>query len=404
MVEYSTAQTVRELREQQDAIARAGLLGLRETSRERVFQEIVVLTRDALHGHFSKIALSQADGGLLLCAGVGWPEGVVGHLETPSGRESQEHYTMRIRAPVVVDDLPNERRFKPNPALLELGIVSGVSTIIQGAHLTYGVLQVDSRSPRAFSEDQVGFLQSAANILGGFLDRETREQERETFFSAVAHEVRGPLTAVLGFSQRLVRRLAVGSVIDARTLEEIHAVEQGGRSMQRTINMLSDLLEVTTPRARTRAEITLATLLGTVVDEMNEEFPEITFEQDLPSADIEVRGDDRAARIALRNLLENAAKYSIREPVVRIQVVQEDGEVEVRINDNCGGLEGDELTRMFEAYYRGESPRSPQGLGLGLYLTERICSRFGWSIQVHNHRGEGCEFRLIMPREHQPAT
>ncbi len=394
-LEPETPRTVRELREQQEAIAQAGLLALREPSRDVVLNEVLRIARDTLGGDFAKMVLLQPDGSLLLSAGVGWPEGVVGNLETPPGLMSQARATLETGEPIVVDHLPTEQRFEPNPALVAIGVVSGVSAVIEGTNRRYGVLQIDSTSPRAFSPDQIAFVQSAANVLGGFLDRETREQDRELFFNAVGHEVRGPLTTVLGFAQRLRRRLGVGAVVDERDAEALSAVEDGAQRMQRTINMLSDLLEVTARRPAVRQLVPVSQVLRSLVEEAQASHPEVRVEHENltegPPA------DERAARIALGNLLENAAKYSNLEPVVRVRMEISEQEAEVRVLDACGGLEMDELNRMFEAYYRGESPRSSTGLGLGLYLTERICSRYGWRISVENHPGEGCEFVVTIP-------
>jgi len=116
------------------------------------------------------------EGTLTMKAGTGWAEGTIGGKCVNDGSDSQAGYTLTLEKPVVVQDVAAETRFAP-PELLEThDVVSGVSVAIASSPEPYGVLGAHSASKRAFSEDDVYFLQSVANVLAGAVDRSRTEQ------------------------------------------------------------------------------------------------------------------------------------------------------------------------------------------------------------------------------------
>ncbi|MDQ3965565.1 MAG: PAS domain S-box protein, partial [Actinomycetota bacterium] len=116
---------------------------------------------------------------LLLRAGVGWPEGLIGNTTEESGLDSQAGYTLLSEEPVIVEDLSTETRFRPSPLLLEHGVVSSMSVVIAGRGGPFGVLGVHTRSRRTFTEDEVNFLQAVANVLAMRIEREEADKELE---------------------------------------------------------------------------------------------------------------------------------------------------------------------------------------------------------------------------------
>lgn len=109
-----------------------------------------------------------------------------------------------------------------------------------------------------------------------------------------------------------------------------------------------------------------------------------------------VNADEDGARMVIRNVIENAGKYSRTTVNVAVRIAPAGG-AEIQVSDSCGGLTDDELERMFLPQYRGTPSRSRQGLGMGLYLTARICDSIGWTIAIENHVGDGCTFSVGIP-------
>lgn len=147
---------------------------------------------EVLDMELCKVLELQPDGEtLLLKAGVGWHEGLVGQATITADVSLQAGYTLQFQAPVIVRDLRTETRFRSPDMLADHDVRSGMSVTIPipnaPTHRAYGVLSVHSRQLRAFATYDVDFLQSVANLLATtILRRRTeaalREQERRYHF------------------------------------------------------------------------------------------------------------------------------------------------------------------------------------------------------------------------------
>jgi signal transduction histidine kinase len=121
---------------------------------------------------------------MLLRAGVGWREGLVGRATEPAASNSEVGYAVRYEAPVVVEDVHAETRFEPSELIRDHGIVSGMTVVIYGQEEEeeeepFGVLCAHSASRRTFSEDDVNFLQAVANVLAWAVERNETERRLE---------------------------------------------------------------------------------------------------------------------------------------------------------------------------------------------------------------------------------
>ena len=110
---------------------------------------------------------------LLVRAGVGWDPGIVGHLRLEMHERSSETYSIRVGKPIITRDIRQERRFEVPPFLKDAGVVAlaNVPIFLPGGR-PYGLLQVDSREPRDFGDEDTEFLLGTyATILGPVIDR-----------------------------------------------------------------------------------------------------------------------------------------------------------------------------------------------------------------------------------------
>jgi two-component system CheB/CheR fusion protein len=153
---------------QQAGVARLGLRALSGTNLDALCDEAVALVYDSLDvEHVALFELARRRDELRLRAGIGWPPGVVGTATVPVGPSSQAGYTLRVGEPVAVTELGEETRFTPSRLLLEQGIRSGITCVIQGGgRRPFGVLGAHTREPRVFDQEDVDFLQAIANALG----------------------------------------------------------------------------------------------------------------------------------------------------------------------------------------------------------------------------------------------
>ena len=171
-------EEIRSRARQQSAVAQLGQRALAEGDLRALMDEAVDLVAKALDVEYCKV-LELLPGGeeLLLKAGVGWEEGMVGRATVDTGLDSQAGYTLNSDEPVVVEDLGSETRFSGPPLLRGHGVVSGMSVVIEGQEQPYGVLGTHTTKRRAFTREDVNFLQAVSNVLAEAIERKRAGEE-----------------------------------------------------------------------------------------------------------------------------------------------------------------------------------------------------------------------------------
>lgn len=188
--------------EQQRAVSVLGLKGMSGVSLGSLMREAVDKLKELLQVDFVKVLeLMPGRGEMILRAGAGWNEDVIEGVSTvDTGSNSQAGYTLDCGEPVVVKDLRAETRFNGPPLLRQHDVVSGMSCVIWGrGEEPYGVIGVHSRQRRDFTNDEINFLQSVANILAAAVQRKEDEErvkksnarlrESEERFRALAENI-----------------------------------------------------------------------------------------------------------------------------------------------------------------------------------------------------------------------
>jgi GAF domain-containing protein len=163
-----------DLLRQQTTLARFGELALRSDDLDEILTEACRLVGEALRTDLAKVVELQEDGRTLLVrAGVGWKPGVVGIATVTAADNTSEGLALRTGGPMISPDLAKETRFKYPPFLIENGVraVANVLIISGKDRPPFGILQVDSREPRQFTESDTAFLRSYANLLAATVDR-----------------------------------------------------------------------------------------------------------------------------------------------------------------------------------------------------------------------------------------
>ncbi len=230
---------------QHAAVAQLGQRALAGTDLTTLMDETALMVVQTLGVNYCKI-LELLPGGqaLLLRAGAGWKEGFVGRAVLDSGPASHGGYTLMAGQPVIMEDLRTETRFHPPALLVEHGVVSGLSVIVAGRELPYGVIGAYTTTRRAFSPNDVSFLQSVANVLALAIERKRGEEERmqvlaneqmaraqaeaalrtrDELLSVVSHDLKNPLAAIMGNSRLLKKRIAGAGVDNADALASVLA-------------------------------------------------------------------------------------------------------------------------------------------------------------------------------------
>ena len=238
----------------------------------------------------------------------------------------------------------------------------------------------------------------AVLVLHDITDLRRADQIRRDFVANVSHELRTPLTAIRGYIEALLDDEP--DVADTRKFLEIIA-----RHSARMERLVSDLLRLARLDARQEAldlaSCDMQQLFNTVVGDValtaESKRQHITTAVD-PAAG-RITADPAKLHDVLRNLVENAVHYSPEAAAIRLEATRENGAVRISVSDSGPGIPPDDLSRVFERFYRVDPARSRDdgGTGIGLAIARSIVEAHGGRIVAKSDPGHGSAFTFDLP-------
>lgn len=170
------AAQVRKLLRQQSAIASFGSFALRQSDLLKVLTEAARACAEGLSVPFCKVCRYRADeNDLLIEAGFGWNEGVVGHVVSRADESSPQGRAFITGKPSICDDLGEDSEFILPPFYAEHGIISTIDVLIKGSSdRPYGVLEIDNNQQHDYDQHDIDFLTGFANVLAEAVDTSER--------------------------------------------------------------------------------------------------------------------------------------------------------------------------------------------------------------------------------------
>jgi two-component sensor histidine kinase len=160
------AAEIRKLRRQQAAIAGFGGFALRETDLLKILTEAARICAEGLSVPFSKVCRYRAEeNDLLIEAGYGWHDGVVGHVVSRADQSSPQGRAFITGEPSICNDLRQDNNFRLPPFYAEHGIISTIDVVIKGDDRPYGILEIDNNQQHNYDEHDINFLTGFANVL-----------------------------------------------------------------------------------------------------------------------------------------------------------------------------------------------------------------------------------------------
>jgi two-component system phosphate regulon sensor histidine kinase PhoR len=224
---------------------------------------------------------------------------------------------------------------------------------------------------------------------------------RKEFVSNASHEMRTPLTVIIGYLETLLLREEM-SPLTRRGVDG--ALEQA----QRLKRLIEDLLSLSRleglPTAKGQSEkIDIAMLIreGVELLKSSDIYKNQQFNIDT-NADVQIKGDYRELQSAIQNILSNAVKYSPADSLIEIHWNKvSKGGVLLTVNNAGDGIDESHIPRLTERFYRIDKGRSRDmgGTGLGLSIVKHVMGRHGGELTVHSQKGVGTSVELYFPEE-----
>jgi len=372
---------------QQEVVTDLGQQALEDDDLDRLMHDASVAVADTLDNDYCKVLELLPSGEVFLRQGVGWQDGLVGNATVPTDLDSQAGYTLLSEEPVIVDDLSTEDRFSGPDLLVDHDVVSGISVIIGTVDEPWGILGTHTTDRREFTEYDVNFVKSVANLLAAAIERHEYQNELEktvtqlkesntrleSFASMLAHELRNPVAIGQIYVQQLPTEAAP------------QTVEYVTEAFDRIEDMIDVMLVLTRSRDAVGNSNSLA-LAGVVRDAWNEvDTPEATLETEI---EVVVEADETYMRHLCRNLFENAVEHGGANVTVRVGEL-DDG---FYVADDGVGIPAEHREDVFDAGFTTAADEG--GTGLGLAFVEELAEVYEWECSVTESDAGGARFEF----------
>ncbi|MBI4728514.1 MAG: GAF domain-containing protein [Acidobacteria bacterium] len=229
------------------------------------------------------------------------------------------------------------------------------------------------------------------------------DRMKTDFIATITHELKTPLTSLLGYMTILRRR---GDTLPAEQREEFFGIMS--RQGERILRLIEELLQSSRIEAgagRLRREhLDLAGLIDTVVTQMRSVAREHSISVSVPVQDLGIYGDPIAIEHILSNLLDNALKYSRADGTIAIEVADGCGEVRVSVSDEGIGIAEEDLPHIFDRFRQASGGGRGRGsVGLGLYIVRGLVEAHGGRVWAESNQGRGSIFTFSLPRRRARA-
>lgn len=230
-----------------------------------------------------------------------------------------------------------------------------------------------------------------------FVYRATRRQfilsrQQQNFMMAITHELKTPIAvARLNVETLLKRRLeeAQQQKLISNTLQEVNRLNALTNNV-----LVASQLETGAYRLN-KQQISISRIATEAVHEFQHRFSQRAIVANI-EPDVLMLGEDTLIQLLINNLLDNAAKYSAKDSMVKLLLTKENHHVLIQVMDEGIGIADAEKKKIFEKFYRvgSEETRTAKGTGLGLFLSKKIVQDFKGSITITDNVPKGSIFTV----------
>ena len=328
---------------------------------------------------------------------LAWGQGITGRVAA-------------TRQPIAVDDVTVDDRFAWVRGFDIEALAGMLSVPLEWHDQVVGVLNVQTRDRRTFTDDEIDFLRTIAALLAGIVEkgRLTAEVEarlvqltaldaaRAELLSVVTHELRTPLSVVRVYVDLLAEAAASGEpAAEAGTWGEA-ASDQLAR-LDRLVDSILASVRGEGLTGLSRAPFDAIQAVEETVETLRLLLRPHPIRWDRPASPMTAIGDETRFRQVLEQLLENESKYAPTADGVSIGIWRVDGEIQVYVTDDGPGVPREDWESVFEPFVRVEGRGRSRGSGIGLFAARRLMTAMGGRIFIEPNGFASSRFVVALP-------
>ena len=226
--------------------------------------------------------------------------------------------------------------------------------------------------------------------------RQTEETNRQ-LMTSLSHDVRTPLTTLIGYLDAAYKGLVTGKDRD----DYIEIARRKAHDLKEYIDVLFDWFKLNSDEFALEIQsVEAAELTRNILIDWIPIFEDkqVDYDIDIPEQPVRVRLDTDSYMRIINNLIQNVIAHSHADKI-KISLSKQGNNLRLLLADNGVGIEKEDLKHIFERLYKCDKGRSEKGSGLGLSIVHQLVEKMGGNITVESLLGKGTEFMLLFPLE-----
>lgn len=251
------------------------------------------------------------------------------------------------------------------------------------------------------SDDEIGYLGATVSYMAQEIA--SAEDDQKKFIANVSHDFRSPLTSIKGYLEAMIDGTIPPEMhekylnIVLNETERLRKLTNGLLTLN-NLNTKGMLLDVSVFDINQEIRNVVASFEGTCIKKA------IAIELILTGDELPVKADCEKIKQVMYNLVDNAIKFSHPDSIIKIETSEKKNKVFVSVKDSGIGIPKEQLSQVFERFYKSDLSRGKdkKGTGLGLSIAREIIRAHGENINVISTEGIGSEFIFSLPIEDDP--
>ena len=294
---------------------------------------------------------------------------------------------------------------KIHKELYDKGVKSLIIIPLSFNYETIGVLTLQSGIPQEMDKRTINVI----NLFGSLISLGIRNSQlyektieavesRDLFISLASHELKTPLTTISAYADLISKKINSKQVPSEKSLEVLN------QEIKRLKHMLNELLAIdqvkTGQLSYSWKELNITKIIKSAIINFKFSYPgyKVFFEDALDKHSRLMQGDPEKLQQVFTNLLNNAAKFSIKTTPVVISLFEDNNMIGISVTDYGSGIRKNEQYKVFQEFFKAQNNRK-EGMGLGLYLVKGIIEKHHGTVTLLSRLNKGTTISIKLPKK-----